>query len=81
MKRTIHVKECFENFGMALADLGFKDAQSGRPPYSPEVFENLTRELIKEEASETKDVLQEHAELMQDNYMIGYNGSCQEVAG
>ena len=55
--------------GVQLADYGYNHKQTGRDPLSLAVFENATSFIIGEENN--------IAQLLYENYMIGYNGERQ----
>ena len=70
-KQVLQIVTYFERLGMALEELGSDDAKKGRRPLPFDAFYDLTQHVIVGRG--TDDLVQTYAELMREDYMIGYD--------
>lgn len=76
---SIRIAESIQEVGKMLTELGQKDAQEGKKPYSSDVFPALVVKAFQLDADEDHKTVQAVADLWQSDYMDGYNakrGGC-----
>lgn len=68
---ALRIVAYFYRLGIALGDLGYQDATTGRKPLPFSVFYDLTSKALTGKRAGEAVLL--YGDLMFENYMIGYN--------
>lgn len=70
---VLQIAEHILKVAKMLTELGQKDAQEGRSPYSADFFPTLVIKAFGMDISKHPDTVQAVADLWQSDYMDGYN--------
>ena len=68
---VLQVVTYFYRLGIALGDLGYRDAKSGRKPLTFSVFHDLISGALTGKLA--VEAVRLYGDLIFENYMIGYN--------